>query len=283
MTTLNVRLPRIEARELAAMVASGSAASGSYDSSALHSRRIAAVHPVEGTDLMVLVSADAKAASEPAAALVGRVVVLFLITVAIIGTLIAVAIVLLGSIRRQLIEAREMAAKLAQTDPLTGVGNRRAFDDTVSGLMEQDDQIGLVVIDLDDLKLLNDTCGHAAGDDALRRAAAAIASAVRPNDLVSRVGGDEFVILLTQGGLNRADDLAAQVRVAVGEIDIPGFGPLSVSTGVDVCPGRDLVFGLNRADEMLYQAKRKRSGRGGAGVRRASTPVDRTASLIADR
>jgi diguanylate cyclase (GGDEF)-like protein len=207
---------------------------------------------------------------------------LFLITVAIIGTLIAVAIVLLGSIRRQLIAAREVAAKLAQTDPLTLVGNRRAFDDTVSELMEQDDEIGMVVIDLDDLKLLNDTCGHAAGDDALRRSAAAIASAVRPNDLVSRVGGDEFVILLTQGGLNRADDLAARVRVAVAEIDIPGFGRLSVSTGVDVCPGRDLVFGLNRADEMLYQAKRMRSGRADAGVGRVSTPVDQTTSLTTD-
>jgi diguanylate cyclase (GGDEF)-like protein len=282
MTTMNVTLARVQAPELAAMVASGSPASGSYDSSALRTRRLAAVHPVEGTDLVVLVSANAKAASEPAAALVGRVVVLFLIAVAIIGTLIAVAIVLLGSIRRQLIAAREVAAKLAQTDPLTLVGNRRAFDDTVSELMEQDDEIGLVVIDLDDLKLLNDTCGHAAGDDALRRSAAAIASAVRPNDLVSRVGGDEFVILLTQGGLNRADDLAARVRVAVAEIDIPGFGRLSVSTGVDVCPGRDLVFGLNRADEMLYQAKRMRSGRADAGAGRLSTPVDQTTSLTTD-
>lgn len=182
-----------------------------------------------------------------------------------------------------MIAAREAEAKLAQTDPLTGVGNRRAFDDTVNEVRDQEDQIGLVVIDVDDLKLLNDTCGHAAGDLALRRAAAAIASAIRPNDLVSRVGGDEFVILLSQGGINRADELAAQVQSLVSEIDIPGFGHLSVSTGVDVCPGRDLVFGLNRADEMLYQAKRRRRARIDSGVERFSTPVEGAMSPSADR
>jgi diguanylate cyclase (GGDEF)-like protein len=192
---------------------------------------------------------------------VARVVALFLGTLVVAGALIAVAVVLLRLIRQDLVAAREAAALLAQTDPLTGVGNRRAFDDAMQALTERDDQVGVVVIDLDDLKLLNDTQGHAAGDEALRLTAGAISSAVRPKDLVSRIGGDEFVVLLTEGGVNRTEPIGARVREAIGAVEIAGFGALSASVGVDVCPGWDLRFGLNRADEMLYEAKRRRPQR----------------------
>lgn len=212
--------------------------------------------PIEGTDLAVVVSADASAASKPAAALVTRFAGLFLLTFVALLALIGGAVALLASLRRDLIRAREAAATMARTDALTNVGNRRALDDAMHDLETSDALVGVVLVDVDDLKSLNDTCGHGRGDEALRATASAITSVVRDTDLVCRIGGDEFIVLLTERGSARARAIAASIEVAVRTGRTEQLGGLSVSTGFDVCQGRDLHYGINRADDVLYRDKR---------------------------
>lgn len=260
--------------ELAAMLASGKKGSGSYYSPISDSNRVVAVHPIEGTELAVVVSADADAASKPATALVTRFAGLFLLTFVALTALVGGAVVLLASLRRDLVRAREAAAAMARTDALTEVGNRRSLDVLQQELEESDELVGLVLIDVDDLKTLNDTCGHSAGDDALRRIAQAITAVVRGSDLVCRIGGDEFLVVLSDRGSARAPAIAASIETTVQSIQAEHFDGLSVSTGVDVCRGRELHYGINRADDMLYKAKRaKQQARSEAERARSVDPV----------
>jgi diguanylate cyclase (GGDEF)-like protein len=99
-------------------------------------------------------------------------------------------------LNRRLQIARRAAEQQAQTDPLTGVRNRRALEGELHRLIEEGLPFGLMVIDLDFFKAINDTMGHAAGDHVLKTVAQIIGEESRRSDTVARVGGDEFVILL---------------------------------------------------------------------------------------
>ena len=116
------------------------------------------------------------------------------------------------------------------------------------------------MIDIDKFKVLNDTYGHAAGDEVLRAVAAAIVSAVREDDVPARFGGEEFVVLLRNPGLDVAFEVGERVRAAVAHLDlgalaIPG---VSVSVGVAVSDHADQPIGdlIELADQALYRAKR---------------------------
>ncbi len=150
----------------------------------------------------------------------------------------------------------------AHIDPLTGLGNRRAFDtDLAAALVERRRAAGLLLamVDLDGLKAVNDTFGHAAGDRALQATAAALRSRVRAEDRVYRLGGDEFAVLSTGG-----DPEALGTRLARDvEAEVGGAGPIRASVGVARAqPGDTPVAITARADAALYARKRQRAGTG---------------------
>ena len=151
----------------------------------------------------------------------------------------------------------------ATTDALTGLPNRRYFDEYL-GLLAQrrraEDRIGVLMVDIDRFKRLNDTFGHAVGDHVLREVAQAIAGAVREGDVPARFGGEEFVVLLRNPGPRVAVEVGERVRRAVADLDLRRLGVpgVSVSVGVAVAehPDAALEEVVDDADRALYRAKR---------------------------
>ena len=154
---------------------------------------------------------------------------------------------------------RGVLERLASTDPLTEIANRRHFDARLQVELERAKRHGrsvaIAMIDVDRFKDLNDRLGHAQGDVCLRRAAQAMALNVRSLDFVARLGGDEFAILMPDSDLRAAVRVAERVRLAVES------SALTVSIGVAAFPengplGPDDAAGLLRcADQALYRAK----------------------------
>jgi diguanylate cyclase (GGDEF)-like protein len=138
------------------------------------------------------------------------------------------------------------------TDPLTGVGNRRAFEQRLARLQVEpgSGEIGLIMCDLDRFKAVNDRLGHPAGDRVLRAFAAAAAASVRESDLVARIGGDEFAVLVF-GGSTTVDMVLLRLNLAWTHPDEVGF---SAGTAV-LRPGEGLQQFWERADRALYAAK----------------------------
>ena len=148
----------------------------------------------------------------------------------------------------------ERALADASTDPLTGVGNRRAWEWMVAAEEERCARFGrpaaILSIDLDGLKETNDLYGHAAGDELLRRAAVAISSAVRAHDVVARLGGDEFAILAIESDSRTARRLAKRVARA---LDAEG---VRASIGMAARGEGGLEAACVDADAAMYAAKR---------------------------
>lgn len=158
----------------------------------------------------------------------------------------------------------------AVTDALTGLSNRRAFDTALrrewGRAARQDSELSLIMIDIDYFKAFNDRYGHAAGDDALRRVAAAIQSVVRrPGDLAVRYGGEELAVILPRTPSAGAERVAHTLRAAVEALAAPHEGSphgiITASLGVATASGRvgrnltmpdGLLVG---ADGALYRAK----------------------------
>jgi diguanylate cyclase (GGDEF)-like protein len=151
----------------------------------------------------------------------------------------------------------------ASTDALTGLPNRGYFDEFCGLLARRrrsGDAVGVLMIDIDRFKLLNDTYGHAIGDEVLRAVAGAIISAVREDDVPARYGGEEFVVLLRNPGLEVAFEVGERVRSAVAELDlarfeVPGVS-VSVGVAVSVHPDQPIEDLVGLADQALYRAKR---------------------------
>ena len=178
-----------------------------------------------------------------------------------------------GARRRLAIAAGEASAALdraytlsdaearALTDPLTGLPNRRRLDEHIrdlTGRRRAGDRVGVLMLDLDHFKRLNDDLGHPAGDRVLVAVGRAIAATVRDVDLPARVGGEEFAVILRDPGA--APDVAERLRVAISSIDLSahGIGQVTVSIGVAVAhdarePIPDVIA---RADDALLRAKR---------------------------
>jgi diguanylate cyclase (GGDEF)-like protein len=156
------------------------------------------------------------------------------------------------------------AAELgASTDALTGLPNRRYFDEYVSLLAKRrraGDAVGVLMVDIDKFKLLNDRHGHPVGDEVLRAVASAIVSAVREDDVPARFGGEEFVVLLRNPEPHVAIEVGERIRTAVRGLDLRrhGVSGVSVSVGVAVADGPDDTVEelLETADRALYRAKR---------------------------
>jgi diguanylate cyclase (GGDEF)-like protein len=160
----------------------------------------------------------------------------------------------------------ELEARLREAalhDPLTGLPNRALLLDRVEQALRAQEREGLpaalLYCDLDGFKAVNDTLGHAAGDAALRRMAAALSASVRPGDTVARIGGDEFVVLCP----GTATETAARHLVAriadVLAAPADGGPPLRSSTGVALSRTGDTADTLlRRADAAMYEVKRAR-------------------------
>jgi diguanylate cyclase len=176
---------------------------------------------------------------------------------------VVVASVLLGVLVRQRDRARE---DLVRTDPLTGLGNRRALLDTAGPLLAAGRGLGLLLLDLDGFKDVNDTLGHAAGDEVLVQVAHVLAGTVGERGPVTRLGGDEFAVLVPDPGPHEDLEVLAKrllAALAVGSfhagvvsIDLQGSIGIAVS-GVD---GNSLGELLQHADIAMYAAKRARAG-----------------------
>jgi len=151
----------------------------------------------------------------------------------------------------------------ATTDALTGLPNRRYFDEYLGLLARRrraNDRVGVLMIDIDRFKKLNDTFGHAVGDHVLREVAQAIVRAVRDDDVPARFGGEEFAVLLRNPTPEVAVEIGERVRRSVAQLDLRRMGVpgVSVSVGVAVAdePDVPLDMVIDEADRALYRAKR---------------------------
>lgn len=161
--------------------------------------------------------------------------------------------------------AHELLEKLSLTDGLTGVANRRCFDQTLQGEWQRaardDKPLALLIIDIDFFKSLNDTFGHPYGDACLVQIAAALRSALpRASDLVARFGGEEFAAILPATGLAGAQAVAQKMQEAIAAAAIaqaPSRGGLvTASIGLALNSGRQAPEQLlAAADQALYRAK----------------------------
>jgi len=160
-------------------------------------------------------------------------------------------------------EARERIEQLSRRDSLTGLTNRRWLDEVLRLEVERSKRYGaplsLIMADLDHFKAVNDSFGHAAGDQVLKAAAEALQGAARMTDVVGRYGGEEFLVLLPNTGLEQALVLAERMRAGLRQMPVT-FRPEPVtgSFGVTQWVHGDTVASLaDRADEALYEAKRE--------------------------
>jgi diguanylate cyclase (GGDEF)-like protein len=155
--------------------------------------------------------------------------------------------------------------RLAITDPLTGLYNRHKLAESLETECERAVRYGrpvsMIMMDLDDLKLVNDTHGHPGGDVVLQKVAEAIRGNIRRLDLPTRYGGDEFLVLLPETSLVDAERVAQRISHEVRKIRA-GELPVTASVGVvDWGPGyRSSQEFLSAADQALYQAKRRGGG-----------------------
>ncbi|WP_242356470.1 MULTISPECIES: GGDEF domain-containing protein [unclassified Anaeromyxobacter] len=158
----------------------------------------------------------------------------------------------------------EALAALGRRDPLTGLANRRAFEEALAGAVARaargEAPLALVALDVDHFKRVNDAHGHAAGDAVLAAVAARAAEALRAGDLLARIGGEEFAALLPGATLAAAAEVAERIRgrISAAPIDAGSAAiAVTVSAGLAALSrGEDGATLLARADERLYAAKR---------------------------
>ncbi len=171
----------------------------------------------------------------------------------------------------------ESIVHLARHDPLTDLPNRRVVDENLARLVARAERglpSSLLLIDLDNFKEVNDRVGHAAGDELLRSFARLFLDAVRPGDLVGRIGGDEFVVLLEGTGAEEARTAAERICARAGAVSLPEAydgPPVGASIGVALVAGHhEPADVLATADAALYDAKAE--GKGCAVVREKPAP-----------
>ncbi|WP_448206900.1 diguanylate cyclase [Azospirillum sp. sgz302134] len=168
---------------------------------------------------------------------------------------------------RDISERKRVEAELrrmATTDPLTALWNRRRFLELAEGelsrLRRYGRPVSVLMLDIDHFKAINDTYGHAAGDEALCRLAELCRNTLRETDHLGRLGGEEFAVVLPETGLAEAVDVAERLRQRLGEMDVrvgDGTIRMTVSIGVAACLEEDGTIdrALGRADHALYEAK----------------------------
>ena len=158
--------------------------------------------------------------------------------------------------------AEETLRYLSNHDSLTELYNRAFFEEEAARLgKSRQFPVSIVIVDVDAMKTTNDTEGHAAGDDLLRRTAAVLRAAFRPEDIVARIGGDEFAVLLPQTNVAAARHALERCRKELARHNAANTVPLTLSMGVSTAEaGDDLVRALRMADRNMYQEKATHKG-----------------------
>ena len=168
---------------------------------------------------------------------------------------------------RRVSQANAMLAQLASRDGLTGLANRRSFDEKLDSewrrALRLQQPLALLMLDVDHFKLYNDSYGHLGGDDCLRRVSAAIGSHIaRPGDLAARYGGEEFAVILPNTDATGASNLASRIRESVAALGLihpqSSLQRVTISVGVAVVvpeQGQLPAALVSLADQALYQAK----------------------------
>ena len=162
-------------------------------------------------------------------------------------------------------ELEEKMAQMAFYDALTGLPNRSMFKNYFTHFVTQSEYVpqkmAIVFIDLDSFKIVNDTLGHDKGDLLLKAIVARLRTIFRGTDLLSRLGGDEFIVLLTRISMHSLTMLIERIMQAFSEpFDVSGHRlTISASVGISICPddGQDLETLIRNADQAMYVAKSK--------------------------
>jgi diguanylate cyclase (GGDEF)-like protein/PAS domain S-box-containing protein len=171
--------------------------------------------------------------------------------------------------------------QLATRDGLTGLANRRCFDDTLHAewarALRQRQPLSLLMVDVDNFKAYNDANGHLGGDECLKRIATAVASEMRANDLVARYGGEEFAVILPNQSLKGAASVAERIRTRVEQLQVPNRQAAAQHVTVSIGAATAIAAPDNSASELvaiadaaLYRAKHM-------GRNRISLPLSETA------
>jgi len=165
-------------------------------------------------------------------------------------------------LQKALLDSNRRLEELSLTDGLTGVGNRRAFDQRLAGAFEHarryERPLSLVLIDVDHFKAINDRHGHDVGDAVLQSVASSVASGTRQTDFVARVGGEEFAILLPETALFESIQFAEKIRAGIAAAAPVIDERVTVSIGVANSPHSPFATTMDlfrAADQALYRAK----------------------------
>jgi diguanylate cyclase (GGDEF)-like protein len=191
--------------------------------------------------------------------------------VALAAAFIAITAVTIR-LKERLVDAEARQREIANRDPLTGAGNRRAFDRALHealgvrigphGGRRVDDAapLALLIFDFDGFKAINDEHGHAAGDMVLRRAADRAQGVLRSDDTLARIGGDEFAVIAPGAGAEGARMIADALHGAIGEIEPDWETPVNISVGWSTFPedGGDFETLLRHADQRMLDLKHSR-------------------------
>ena len=173
----------------------------------------------------------------------------------------ATSFVVVGMLIATVRKALALSAQLSRTDWLTTLSNSRAFYEeahqTLALARRYRHEVTLAYIDLDNFKAVNDSVGHHAGDDVLRRTADVIRQCLRTGDMAARLGGDEFAVLLPETGPEVAGALLETLRSRLAETFDDGPGPVTASVGAVsfVSPPGDVDELVRQADAAMYAAK----------------------------
>ncbi|WP_434751889.1 sensor domain-containing diguanylate cyclase [Paenibacillus amylolyticus] len=145
----------------------------------------------------------------------------------------------------------------ARTDMLTGLNNRRTFEEVIQEWIKDENLFAIIVLDIDRFKLINDTYGHSAGDEVLRQIAKLIQMSVRTEDICFRFGGEEFVVLLRNYDSKMAYETAERIRISVEESVLAVDRSVTISAGIAEFPmhSRSESELFHLADNALYLAK----------------------------
>ncbi len=170
-------------------------------------------------------------------------------------------------------ERKQMEQELSHQalhDSLTGLANRALLSDrlqqSLAGMRQRGTQLGVIFLDLDDFKLVNDSLGHSIGDELLRLVASRLAGIVRHSDTISRFGGDEFVVVCDDGSLEQTERTAERVLTAIREPYVIGSREINVtaSVGIAIADGDSTAESLLRdSDSAMYLAKSRGRNRVG--------------------